>query len=154
MTWWRDSQQLFEECAAGDYFKLPRTTTKMQNNEPFDFSFLLEDTTVRRFVGRKTTKQPVKKRRAYNKVKAASTRARNKCLRDAGMSIPPSYNRKTKRPYRQSGKYRGARVMQGGSVRNFNKPDLQYLNDIHSKFMTTEGKPHTFCGGKKKDDPK
>ena len=118
-----------------------------------DFSFLLDEPKVYRFVGR-SSKRPAPQKRKYDKLKAAATRERNKGLREAGKNVPPSYKRKTKRPYRQTGKYRGARVQKGGNVRQFKKKDLRYLNKIHSKFMTSEGKPHTFHGSKKKDSPK
>ena len=117
-------------------------------NEKHDFSFLLEEPAVYRFEGKKN--KVVKKKRKYDKAKAAETRTRNKRLRNAGKNIPPNYKRKTKRPYRQTGKYRGARVMQGGKVRKFKKSALQHLNSVHSKFMSTEGQPLTFHGKKNK----
>ena len=109
-----------------------------------DFSFLLEEPGKKMYCCEGKKKVVTKKKRKYNKEKAAATRARNKRLRAEGKEIPPSYQRKTTRPYRQTGKYRGARVMYGGKVRTFKKSGLQHLNSVHSKFMSTGGEPLSF----------
>ena len=128
-----------------------------------DFSFLLEEEeeeeeersgqnlNQKSVEKRSVEKKKKKKKRKYDKVKAQRTRQRNLELRQNGKPVPPSYVRKCPdRPYRQTGKYRGARVCKGGKIRVYKKPSLVHLNRVKSKFMTEQGDPQTFRISKKK----
>jgi hypothetical protein len=65
--------------------------------------------------------------RSYDSTRAKQTRERNAALRANGENVPPSYQRKTGRPYEKSGKYIQFRTgvkrrnFTGGCVGDYNK---------------------------------